>query len=94
MRQSPGTLTARALRLGVLGFGRGGAASSRLSLRRLPEAEQSLAFEILAIALVPAPRLIPTAAAFAQTEPRPRSSRPGLPLRMRGAHGRSLTPKG
>lgn len=97
LRRRACTLTARTLRLGVLRFDRGIEASEGLPPRRLPEAEQSSAFGILAVTLVPAPRLISAAATFTQTEPRPRSSGSGtgraLWLTMTTAHGRCFLPR-
>ena len=70
----------RALSCGVLGFDLGGLTAAGLSARRLPAADFALAFRILAVALVPAPRLIPVPAAFAETEPRARPSHTGTAL--------------
>ena len=86
-----GALTARTLRRGVLGFGRSVVASSRLPPRRLPAADLPLAFGVLAVTLVPTPRLVLVPTAFAQADPRPRSSRAGtaaaLWITMTAAHG-------
>ena len=86
-----GALTARTLRRGVLGFGRSVVASSRLPPRRLPAADLPLAFGVLAVTLVPTPRLVLVPTAFAQADPRPRSSRTGTAAAgwstMMAAHG-------
>jgi hypothetical protein len=86
-----GALAARTLSLGVLGFALGGLATSGLPLRRLPAADLPPAFGILAVTLVPTPRLILPPAAFAQADPRARSSRTGtagaLWFNVTGAHG-------
>lgn len=91
LRRRPGTLPARTLRFGMLRLGRRVLASPGLPLCCLPEAEQSPAFGILAVTLVPASRLVGAAAAFAQAEPGPRSSRFGTTtafwLNMTTAHG-------
>ncbi len=90
-----GALAARALSLRVLGFGCGIQAASGLPLRRLPAADLPLAGGVLAVTLVPTLRLVLTPAAFAQTDPRPRSSRTGtaaaLWLMMAAAHGSVLS---
>jgi hypothetical protein len=89
--QRLGTRTARTLGVGVLGLGRIILASSRLPPRRLPAAEFPPAFGVLAVTLVPAPRLILLPTPFAQTDPQPRSSRTGMAavlwLTMTAAHG-------
>jgi hypothetical protein len=91
LRQRLGTLPARTLRLGVLSLGRGIKPAPGLPLRCLPEAEQLSAFGILAVTLVPAPRLVLAAAALAQADTCPRPSRLGttlaLWLTMTTAHG-------
>lgn len=90
-----GSLAARALRCGVLGLDLGVLTASGLSARCLPAADLALAFRILAIALVPAPRLVLASAAFAQAEPRARSSYSGttavLWFTVDGAHGRVVS---
>jgi hypothetical protein len=70
-----GALAARALSLGVLSFGPGIQPASGLPLRRLPAVDLPLAFRLLAVTLVPTPRLVLPSAAFAQADPRARSSR-------------------
>ena len=77
LRRRYGTLPARPLRLGVLGFDGLVQAPSSLPPRRLPAAELPAAFGVLAVTLVGTPGLVVLATAFAQAEPRPRSSRPG-----------------
>jgi len=72
-----GSLAAHALSCGVLGLHLGVLPASGLSPRRLPAANFALAFEILAVALVPAPRLVLAPAPFAQAEPRAWSSYSG-----------------
>ena len=95
LRRGFGSLAAHALRLRVLSFGGGIQAASGLPLRRLPAADLPLAFQILAVTLVPTPRLVLPSAAFAQADPRPRSSRTGtaaaLWLKMAAAHGSILS---
>jgi hypothetical protein len=91
LRRRVAALTARTLSLGVLGFGRSVLASSRLPPRRLPAPDQPLAFRVLAITLVPTPRLVLVPTAFAQAHPRTRSARTGtaaaLWSTMTAAHG-------
>jgi hypothetical protein len=86
-----GSLAARALSLRMLRFGCGIQAASGLPLRRLPAADLPLAFQILAVTLVPTPRLVLPSAAFAQADPRARSSCTGtaraLWFNVAGAHG-------
>jgi hypothetical protein len=87
-----GALAARTLRLGVLGFGAIMLASSGLPLCCLPAPYQAQAFGILAVPLVPTPRLIAAPTAFAQADAWPRSPRTMLVtavwLIMAAAHGR------
>ena len=63
----------------------------RLAVRRLPAADVPQAFRVLAVALVPAPRLVLASASFAQADPRarsPRSRQTAVALRtVKGAHG-------
>ena len=89
LRRRARTLTAHTLCFGVLRFDGRVLPSAGLALGRLPEAQQTTALGLLAVTLVPAPRLVLAAAAFAQTAPRPRSSRRGVALIMTTAHGRS-----
>jgi hypothetical protein len=72
-----GSLAAHALSLSVLGLNLGVLTASGLSPRRLPAADFALAFGILAVALVPAPRQVLAPAPFAQAEPRAWSSYSG-----------------
>jgi hypothetical protein len=67
-------LTARTFGLGMLGFDGIVLASPRLPPRRLPAPHQTQAFSILAVTLVPTPRLILAPTALAQTDPWPRSA--------------------
>lgn len=73
--------------------------SGGLSLppRRLPAADLPLAFRLLAVALVPTPRLVFAPAPFAQADPRARSARSGLravvSLNVVGAHGSLNLPR-
>ncbi len=91
LRRRGATLTARTLILSVLGFARSVLASSRLPPRRLPATHLPPAFGVLAVTLVPTPRLVLVPTAFAQADPRPRSSRTGtaaaLWITMTAAHG-------
>ena len=95
LRRRWDALPARTLLLGVLGFDRILLTPSRLPPRRLPASEQTQAFGILAVTLVPTPRLVLAATAFAQAEPRPRSSRTGTAaavcLIMTTAHGSAIS---
>jgi hypothetical protein len=87
-----GPLTARALCLGVPGFGLGGLAMSGLPPRRLPAVDFPLAFRLPAVALVPTSRVVLATASFAQADPGARPARSGptavLSLNVVGAHGR------
>ena len=97
LRRGFGALTARTLSRCVLGFGLCGQAPSGLPLCRLPAANLPLAFGILAVTLVPTPRLVLPPAAFAQADPRARSSRTGtvgaLWFIVAGAHGSHHLPR-
>ena len=73
----PGALAARTLGLGVLGFDLGGQAPIGLPLGGLPAADLALALGILAVTLVPAPRLVLAFAPFAQAGSPARSARSG-----------------
>jgi len=90
-------LTALALCLGVPGFGVSLLAMFGLPPRCLPAADLPPAFRLLAVALVPAPRLVRAAAPFAQAGPRTRSAPSGravgLSLNVEGAHGRLDLPR-
>ena len=93
--RSLGSLTAHALSLGVPGFGLGGLATFGLPPSRLPTADLPQALRILAVALVPLSRVIPPPAAFAQADPRARSSLSGTAaghwLIVEGAHGSAFS---
>jgi hypothetical protein len=86
-----GSVPALLLGLGVPGFDADVLATSRLAPRCLPASDLPLAFRILAVALVPAPRLVLPSASFAQAHPRARSSCSGQTARfsrtVEGAHG-------
>ena len=79
------------LGLGMLGFDADVLATFSLAARRLPAADFTQAFRVLAIALVPAPRQVLASASFAQADPRarlPRSGQTAAALRtVKGAHG-------
>jgi hypothetical protein len=64
---------------------------------RLPAADFPLALRLLAVALVPTPRLVLAAASFAQADPRARSAPSGLmavlSLIVECAHGRLNLPR-
>jgi hypothetical protein len=82
---------ARLLSLGVLGFDHDILATFRLSASRVPATDLPLTFRVLAVALVPGPRLVPASASFAQAATRARAARPrqtSVALRnVEGAHG-------
>jgi hypothetical protein len=86
-----GAVTALLLGLGVLGFDAGILATFGLAAGRLPAADLPQAFRVLAVALVPALRLVFAPASFAQADPRARSAPSGrtavLCFNVRGAHG-------
>jgi len=92
LRRSLDPLAARALGLGVPGFGKGVLAMFGLPLCRLPLADLAEAFRLLTVELVPAPWLVLAPAPFAQASPRARSAPSGLrsvlSLTLAGAHGR------
>jgi len=69
--QRGGALTARSLGLGVLGFGGIILASLGLPPRRLPAPDQSQAFGVLTVSLVPTLGRVLAPAALAQADPRP-----------------------
>jgi hypothetical protein len=89
------SLSARALGLGMPGLDTRILTMSGLSPCRLPTVDLSAAFRILAVALIPGPRLILASAAFAQADPRPRPARSsgtmGRCLTVTGAHGRLVS---
>ena len=90
-------LAARFLCLGVPGFAKGVLAVLGLPPRRLPGVDLPPAFRILAVALVPAPRLVLASTPFAQADPQARSARSGqtavFSLNVMGAHGRCFLPR-
>ncbi len=94
---SLGLLTALTLGLGVAGFDLGGLAMFGLPSSSLPAADLPLAFRLLAIALVPTPRLVLSAAAFAQAFPRagppPSGRRIVFSLTVENTHGRFALPR-
>lgn len=89
-------LSARTLCLGMPGFDCIVLTTSGLPPRRLPAPDQAEAFGILAVTLIPTSWLILTPTAFAQADPRPRSSRTGTLAAvwaiMTGAHGSAVSP--
>ena len=91
LRRRWDTLTARTLRLRMLGFGGVVLTPSRLPPRRLPATHLTPAFGGLAVTLIPTPRLVLMPTAFAQADPPPRASRTGtaavLCISMTAAHG-------
>jgi hypothetical protein len=95
LRRRWDTPTARPLCLGVLGFDRLVLAPSGLPPRRLPTPDQTQAVGVLAVTLAPTPRLVAAATAFAQADPRPRSSRTAtlvaVWLIMTAAHGSAFS---
>jgi len=95
--RSLGALTALALGLGVSAFGLGILTMFGLSPGRLPLADPAETFRLLAVALIPAPRLVGASAAFAHATPRARSAPSGpavgLSLNVEGAHGRIELPR-
>jgi hypothetical protein len=90
-----GALTARTLCLGMLGFDRIVLTPFGLPPRRLPAPQQTQAFGLLAVTLVRAPRLVLASTAFAQANPRPRSSRTGRAaafwIMIMVAHGSAIS---
>jgi hypothetical protein len=94
---SLGLRTALPLGLSVVGFGFGRLAVFGLPPSGLPAADLPPAFRLLAIALVPPPRLVLSAAAFAQAVPWAWSAPSGramrLSLNVEGAHGRLDLPR-
>ena len=85
------------LGLCVLTFGLGVLTMFGLPPRRLPLADLAETFRLLAVALIPAPRLVGASAAFAHATPRTRSAPSGravgLSLNVEGAHGRIELPR-
>jgi hypothetical protein len=97
LRHGLDSLTARPLGLRVLRPGLCRLTTLRLPPRCLPAADFPPALRLLAVTLVPAPRLVLAPAPLAQTDAHPRSSPSGissrLSLNLAGAHGRP-TPTG
>jgi hypothetical protein len=91
------SLTARLFRPGMSGFGLGGLAMLGLPPCRLPLADLPETFRVLAIALVPAPRLVLAAASLAQAGAQARSTPSGrtatFSRSLTSAHGRCLLPR-
>ena len=91
-----GLLAAHSFCLGMLGLDLGGLATFGLPLRSLPAADLPLAFRVLAITLVPTPRLVLATALFAQAVPRAWAACSGfrtvLCFMVVGAHGRYISP--
>ena len=92
-----GSLAALSLHLGVLGFAVGVLATFSLPLRRLPAADLTQAFGVLAIALVPTLRLVLASAPLVQAGPRARAALSGLgtvfSFNVVVAHGRFDLPR-
>ena len=92
LRRGLGALTARSFGLDMPGSGLGVLAMTGLPPRCLPPADLPLALRVLAVALVPAPRLVLVPASLAETDPRARSApsgrSAGLWRTLTGAHGR------
>jgi len=89
-----GSLPALLLGLGMLYFDAGILTTFSLAASCLPAADLPQTFRVLAVALVPAPRLVLASASLAQADPRARSSRSGqtaVSLRnVKGARERQL----
>ncbi len=92
LRRGLRSLAARFLGLGMPGFGLGVLAMSGLPPRRLPTVDLPPALRLLAVALVPASRLILPPTPLAETNPRARSAPSGrsavFSRTLSGAHGR------
>jgi hypothetical protein len=73
-----GPLTARFLCLGMLGFGRAGLATFRLSPSRLPAVDLSHAFGVLTVALVPTSRVVLATALLIEAGSLARTARSGF----------------
>lgn len=87
LRRRGDAATARTLLLGVLGFGRIVLTPLGLPPRRQPAPDQAQAFGVLAVTLVPTPRLVLASTAFAQADAQPRSSATAVWFIMTTAHG-------
>jgi hypothetical protein len=92
-----GPLAASFLGLGVLSSDAIIVAMFRLPVRRLPAVDIPQAFRILAVALVPTPRLVRASALFVQAGPRARATLSGLGtvlyFNVVVAHGRFDLPR-
>jgi hypothetical protein len=92
-----GSLPALLLGLGMLHFDAGVLATFSLAASSLPAADLPQAFRVLAVALVPAPRLVLASASLAQADPRARLPRSGQTVvflrKLMGAHGRCFLPR-
>jgi hypothetical protein len=90
-----GLLAAHSFCLGMLGLDLGVLATFGLPLRRLPAEDLPPTFWILAVALVPTPRLVLVRALFAQAVPRAWAAcsgfRAALCFTVVGAHGRCFS---
>jgi hypothetical protein len=92
-----GLLAARSFCLGMLGFDLVGLATFGLPTRLQPAVDLPLAFRILAVTLVPTPRLVLATAPLAQAFPLARVASSGvsavLSRTLTGAHGRFDLPR-
>ena len=84
-------LTAHAFGFGMLCLDGLILAPLGLPLRRLPTPHQPQAFGVLAVMLIPTPRLVFAFTAFAQADARPRSSATAVWLIMTTAHGSAFS---
>src|SRR5215213_3902414 len=75
----------------MLGFGGLVLTPLGLPLRRLPTPHQPQAFRILAVMLIPTPRLVLASTTFAQADARPWSSATTVWLIMTTAHGSAFS---
>ena len=95
LRRGLDSLAARFLGLSVPGFGPDVLATLGLPPRGQPPADLSPAFGILAVALVPAPRLVLAPTPVAEANPRARSAPSGrtalFSRTLTSAHGRCLS---
>jgi hypothetical protein len=86
-----GAVAALLLGVGMLVFDASVLTTFRLAASRLPAADLPPAFRVLAVALVPAPRLVLASASFAQADPWARSPCSGQATlsmsNVKGAHG-------
>jgi hypothetical protein len=95
LRSGLHSLAAHSLRLRVPGLSVGMLTGSGLPLCRLPAADLRSAFRILAVALVPSPRMVGTSTTFAQADPWARSAPSGPTVMfsrtLTSAHGRCFS---